>query len=299
MSKPSAPLNALRAFATAARHGNLKDAAGELFVTPSALSHQIRHLEEALGHKLFHRSPAGLNLTEAGETIFPEIDGAFQQIERALARLATERHEHLLTISMLSTFAMRWFIPRLADFQQQHPDIEVRISTSTTPVDFSREEVDCAIRVGDGKWPGLHAEYLFTETFTPVCSPTLLQSSQPLKTPEDLQHHTLLHARLRPDDWRIWLHAVDIDNLQPAHQQTFETRNFAIQAAVEALGVAIVNPSLVTDELRTGRLVAPFSQTMADKSAYYLVYPEQYRHIERIRAFEQWLLTQTKENEQE
>lgn len=299
MHKLPAPLNALRAFACAARHGNLKDAAGELFVTSSALSHQIRNLEESLGHKLFHRSPAGLTLTQAGETIFPEIDDAFRQIERALARLATEQHERLLTISMLSTFAMRWFIPRLADFQQQHPDIEVRISTSTTQVDFSREEIDCAIRVGDGNWPGLHAEYLFTETFTPVCSPALLQSAQPLKTPADLQHHTLLHARLRPDDWKIWLHAVGIDELQPAHQQTFETRNFAIQAAVEELGVAIVNPSLVSDELRTGRLVTPFSQTMADKSAYYLVYPEQYRHIDRIRAFEQWLLTQIEDREQE
>lgn len=299
MPKQTIPLNALRAFVHAARHSNLKDAAAELFVTPSALSHQIRHLEEILGHKLFHRSPAGLSLTEAGRTIFPEIDGAFQQMERALARLEAGPHEHLLTVSMLSTFAMRWFIPRLADFQQRHPDIEVRISTSVTPVDFSREEIDCAIRVGEGKWQGLHAVHLFTETFTPVCSPALLQSSQPLKTPADLQHHTLLHARLRPDDWRIWLHAVGIDDLQPAHQQTFETRNFAIQAAVEALGVAIVNPSLVADELRTGRLVTPFPQTLADKSAYYLVYPQQHRHLPRIRIFEQWLLTQIKSGERE
>ncbi|MCF7821145.1 MAG: transcriptional regulator GcvA [Mariprofundaceae bacterium] len=289
MSKPIPSLNALRAFVAAGRHGNLKDAAAELFVTPSALSHQIRNLEESLEVQLFNRTKAGLSLTQAGELIYSDMAAAFEQIEEAIARLNRKSQDELLNVSMLSTFAMRWFIPRLSDFQKQHPEIEVRISTSVSQVDFAREDIDCAIRSGRGNWPGLHAEYLFAEAFTPVCSPGLAKS---LKSPEALQNHTLLHARLRPDDWHVWLGTVGVGEMQPRQEQVFETRNFAIQAAVDGVGVAIVDPSLVAEEIRAGRLMVPFPQTLADESAYYLVYPEKYSGLQRIRTFQTWLLAQ-------
>ena len=269
MSKSTPSLNALRAFVAAGRCGNLKDAADELFVTPSALSHQIKNLEESLDVLLFKRTKAGLTLTHAGELIYADLANAFEQIHHTLAKLNDQEDKTVLNISMLSTFAMRWFIPRLATFQKTHPEIEVRISTSVNQVDFSRENMDCAIRSGRGSWPGLHAEYLFAETFTPVCSPSLAKS---LKKPDALKKHTLLHARLRPDDWHVWLGAVGATNIKPQHEQVFETRNFAIQAAADGMGVAIVDPSFVAKEIRDGKLVIPFPQTLADKSAYYLVF---------------------------
>jgi len=289
MSKAIPSLNALRAFVAAGRHGNLKDAAAELFVTASALSHQIRNLEEHLDAQLFNRTKAGLSLTQTGELIFSDLSDAFEQIGQTMSKLDRQSQEELLNVSMLSTFAMRWFIPRLSDFQKQHPEIEVRISTSVSQVDFAREDMDCAIRSGHGNWPGLHAEHLFAETFTPVCSPELAKS---LKSPEELQNHTLLHARLRPDDWHVWLGAVGAGKIRPRQEQMFETRNFAIQAAVDGVGIAIIDPSLVAEEIRAGRLVVPFPQTLADESAYYLVYPENQASLPRIQAFQKWLLEQ-------
>lgn len=291
MSRSIPSLNALRAFVSVAKHGNLKDAAAELFVTPSALSHQIKNMEETLKVQLFVRHKDGVSLTSAGNLIFGDLADAFNRIRQTLDKLERQQGGGFLNISMLSTFAMRWFIPRLSSFQQLHPEIEIRISTSVTQVDFKREDIDCAIRSGNGHWPGLHAEYLFSETFTPVCSPKLAAS---LKQPQDLKHFNLLHAQLRPDDWHVWLNAVEAGDITPRHEQTFESRNFAIQAAVDGLGIAIVDPSLVAEELKSGRLVLPFSQTLTDKSAFYFVYPEASRSQASIIALQNWLLDQVR-----
>ncbi len=288
MNKPLPSYNALRAFVAIGKHGNLKDAATELFVTPSALSHQIKNLEAMLDKALFTRSKSGLMLTHDGEVMHEELSHAFSLIQQSVQKLAQYPQHNILNISMLSTFAMRWFIPRLSSFQEQYPDIEVRISTSIHEVDFAREDMDCAIRSGHGDWQGLHAEYLFTETFTPVCNPKLVKQ---LQSPQDLAKLTLLHARMRPDDWQVWLKALDL-KLQPSHEQTFETRNFAIQAAVDGVGIAIVDPSLVAEDIKAGRLVTPFSQTMADKSAYYFVYPQAKNDDLNIQNLQLWLQQQ-------
>ena len=287
MNKPLPSYNALRAFVAIGKHGNLKDAAAELFVTPSALSHQIKNLEAMLDKVLFTRSKSGLSLTDDAHIMYEELSHAFSLIQQSVRKLTQQPQHNILNISMLSTFAMRWFIPRLSSFQKQHPDIEVRISTSIHEVDFAREDMDCAIRSGHGNWQGLHAEYLFTETFTPVCNPKLAKQ---LKSPQDLANFTLLHARLRPDDWQVWLKALNL-NLQPSHEQTFETRNFAIQAAIDGIGIAIVDPSLVAEDIKARRLVTPFPQTMADKNAYYLVYPKSNQQP-HIQSLQDWLLTQ-------
>lgn len=289
MSKLMPSLNALRAFVAVAKHGSLKDAATELFVTPSALSHQIKNMENLLDIQLFQRSKSGLILSPSGNLIYADLADAFKQINQAMAKLNHHNHGELLNVSMLSTFAMRWFIPRLSSFQQLHPNIEVRIATSVAQVDFEREDMDCAIRSGHGQWQGLHTEYLFSETFTPVCTPKLAQA---LQTPNDLLNHPLLHALLRPDDWHVWLAATGVTEQALQHGQTFETRNFAIQAAVDGVGIAMIDPSLVTEEVKAGRLVLPFSQTLTDKNAYYLVYPEAYKMLPRIQAFQVWLLAQ-------
>ncbi len=288
-------LNALRAFVAAGRHLSLRDAAAELHVTPSALSHQIRALEDNLGVALFVRTRQGLELSDAGRQILPGISASFDAIGDTLAQLRPATGSNVLNVSMLSTFAMRWFIPRLYRFQQQNPDIEVRISTSIELVDFRRADMDCAIRSGQGTWPGTYALRLFDERFTPVCSPALPENNGKLSTPADLSGHTLLHSRLRPDDWRVWLSAVGLPELKPAHEQQFETRNFAIAAAVRGLGVAIIDPLLVQEELGDGRLMQPFSQTLPASSAYYLVWPDWRKEPPKLAAFRAWLLSETKE----
>ena len=289
------PLNALRAFAAVGRHLNLAAAAAELHVTPSALSHQIRTLEERLGVALFVREARGLALSEAGRTILPGVTESFALLSQTLQLLRPEEDEHELHISMLSTFAMRWFIPRLSRFQQAHPETEVRIATSVSMVDFAREDFDCAIRFGDGHWEGLNADLLFPEQLVPVCSPNLPTEEKPLGTPADLKHHTLLHAQLRSDDWRLWLHAAGIDDADAEHGPVFETRNFAIQAAIDGLGVAVVDPHLVAEELKSGRLIQPFAELPISRGAYYLVYPDRTAKAERFKAFRAWLLSEAKE----
>ena len=289
------PLNALKAFAAAGKHLNLSAAAKELFVTPSALSHQIRGLEDLLDTKLFIRTRHGLKLTETGRLILPGISNAFDQILDSMALLKSGKERQTLTVSMLSTFAMRWLIPRLSRFQQLHTNIDVRISTSVELVSFDRDDVDCAIRFGAGHWPGLAATRLFTEQLTPVCSPQLASAKKPLNHPHNLEAFALLHARLRPDDWRIWLNSVGLNNFNTSHGQVYETRNFAIQAAVDGLGVAIVDPSLAASEIDSGRLIQPFKQTLTGENAYYLVYPETRSEDPFIIALQNWLLKESTE----
>ncbi|MDQ6958313.1 MAG: transcriptional regulator GcvA [Mariprofundaceae bacterium] len=292
----NASLNALRAFAVAGTHLNLRAAAAELFVTPSALSHQIRNLEEQLGIKLFIRGRQGLTLTAAGKTLHPQVSVAFNQLREAVHSIKPQHHSDTITVSMLSTFAMRWFIPRLYRFQQKNPDIKVHISTSIELIDFEQEDVDCAIRSGQGSWPGTHALRLLDEQFTPVCSPSLPTGDTPLNQPSDLARHTLLHSRLRPEDWQTWLNAEGLADIKPHRDQEFETRNFAIAAAIRGLGVAIIDPLLVQEELKDKRLIQPFAHTLPTTSAYYLVWPTTRGESEELAAFRTWLTKEAMRN---
>jgi len=287
-------LNALRAFAVAAKHLNLAAAASELFVTPSALSHQIRALEASLGMPLFERLPRGLKLTAAGEKLLPGVSAGFERIESALAQLRRPA-EGVLTVSMLSTFAMRWFIPRLTRFQQQHPGIDVRMATSSSPADFEREAIDCAIHFGHGDWPNLAADELFGEQLAPFCAPRLV-ADHPLEQPQELLKFRLLSARMRPDDWRLWLTSVGLGDLEPPAAIEFDTRNFAIAAACEGLGVVIVDPSLVAAEVGAGRLQQLFAQTSSRHGAYWFVCPIANRDAPAIAALRQWLLAEAAAN---
>lgn len=286
------PLNALRAFEAAARHLSFKEAAEELSVTQSAVSHQIRQLERLLGASLFRRTGRGIELSEDGRRLLPGLSEGFDRVARAVAQFEARRPSGILIVSMLSTFAMRWFIPRLHRFQAAHPDIEVRISAAVRLVDLEREGFDCAIRFGSGAWPGLRADRLFAERLIPVCHPGLATVERPLRTPADLKRHKLLHARLRPDDWRVWLHAAGIHEVDPSTGPVFETRNFVIQAALDGLGVAVVDPALVSEELAAGRLVQPFPTSLPRDGAYYLVCRDVTAETPRIASFRAWLLAE-------
>src|ERR1700742_3557375 len=196
-------LNGLRAFEAAARHLSFTNAATELNVTQTAISHQIRRLEEELGIRLFVRQNRALALTAEARDYLPGVRAAFNDLRLATDRLLRKDNEHVLTVSTLASFAAKWLLPRLSSFQEEHPGIDVRITTSTALVDFKSGDVDAAIRYGRGHWPGLRTDWLLRDELFPVCSPALLEGSKGLKCPQDLVHHTLLHSSGGyDDDWR-------------------------------------------------------------------------------------------------
>ncbi|MGH6904283.1 MAG: transcriptional regulator GcvA [Geminicoccaceae bacterium] len=291
MTRRLPPLSALRAFEAAARHLSFTRAAGELHVTQTAISHQIRGLEEHLGVRLFRRLPRGLLLTEEGQAYLPAVRDAFDQIDAATAELIAARAGGPLTASMLPSFAARWLVPRLGRFRSAHPEIDLRISASVHLVDFAREDVDIAIRMGRGHYPGLRVDRLFGEALIPVCSPALLDGSRPLRRPEDLRHHVLLHD----DDytgWRLWLELAGVAGVDPRRGLTFSDSGMVVQAATEGQGVALARVALAAWDLAAGRLIRPFEVSIARDLAYYLVCPEASAERPRIAAVRAWLLAE-------
>ena len=296
------PLNALKAFEAAGRHLNFTAAAEELSVTLSAISHQIRQLEELLGVPLFHRTRKGLVLSTEGQLILPDVQEGFDHLASALSKLEARRGEGILTVSMLSTFAMRWFIPRLPRFQEQYPDIEVRITTSIKPADLEREGIDCAIRHGDGHWPGVSATRLFSESLVPVAHPKFAKGREAIRKPADLKGHKLLHSQNRREDWRVWLNAAGIRDKQidPNSGPVFETRSYAIQAAVQGMGIAVMDPELAAEEIAAGRLVKLFDGTALPlTNAYWFVCLEHMADAPRIKAMRDWLVSDVAKKEGE
>jgi len=285
-------MSALRAFEMTARHQSVQRAAEALRVTPSAVSHRLRALEAALGVTLLRHVNRRLVLTEAGQILLPGLSDGFQRIEAALTALDAQSQTGVLTVSMLSTFAVRWFIPRLPRFQKAHAEVEVHVSTGMRYVDLLREGIDAAIRYGDGRWPGLRCERLMGETMLPVCSPALLRTGPPLARPADLARQTLLLSEARPDDWRYWLADAGVPDLRGAHSMVFETTAFALEAALTGAGVAIVAHELVAEALAQGRLVAPFDQFYRRPGAYFLVCAEARANEPKIAALRSWLLTE-------
>lgn len=283
------PLNALRTFEAAARHLSFTKAAEELFVTQAAVSHQIKALEEHLGVKLFRRRNRTLVLTEEGQALLPSVRDGFALLALGVRRLRERAGRGTLTISVMPSFGAHWLVGRLGRFQAAHPEIDVRVTTTPRLVDFAREDVDVAIRYGRGDWPGLRCERLLTEEIFPVCSPRLMEGPHPLRRPEDLAHHTLLHVLHYPDDWRLWLRAAGVSTVDPERGPRFEIFSLALQAAIQGVGVAVARGALAAEDLRAGRLVAPFDLELPSECAYHFVVPEATADQPKIRAFRDWL----------
>jgi LysR family glycine cleavage system transcriptional activator len=284
-------LNGLRAFESAARHLSFTRAAAELNVTQTAISHQIRRLEEQLGVPLFVRQNRALRLTQEAEAYLPSVRTAFDDLRRATARLRRPEREGLLTVSTTASLAAKWLVTRVAAFQDANPGIEVRITTSAHLVDFQREEVDMAVRYGLGHWPGLRARWLMAEDIFPVCSPALLQGDNPLRQPEDLAHHTLLHATISREDWQLWLTAAGLPvSLATRRGLSFDQSFMAIQAAVEGLGVALGRTRFVEADIAAGRLVVPFDVVLPADAGFYIVAPEATADAPKIALFRDWLI---------
>ncbi len=284
------PLDSLKVFEAAARAGSFQAAADELAITPSAVSHRIRALEEYLGVALFDRVGRHVVLTGAGARYAGEVGDAIAMIRNATRRLAAGKGKRTLNLSLAPAFAMRWLLPRLVRFQRRHPDIEVRFVSNTALVDFRRDDIDLAVRYGRGDWPGVCAEWLMALDALPVCAPSLIDSDPPLRRPADLAGHTLLHCETRPDDWRMWFVAAGVSDIDPVAGPHYQSMPVALEAAAQGLGVAIADRQVIGDDLASGRLVAPFDIFMPTVGAYYLVYPEDPGIDANGSAFREWLL---------
>ncbi|MCH7943436.1 MAG: transcriptional regulator GcvA [Proteobacteria bacterium] len=299
MSRRLPPLNALRAFEAAARHLSVSKAARELNVTPAAVSHQVKALEEFLGIALFRRLNRALMLTDAGQTILPGLRDGFDHLAQAVGKLADQRDGNTLTVSTSPSFAAKWLVPRLDRFRAAHPHIELRIDATDRLVDLTRGEADVAIRYGTGNYPGMRAERLFTDESFPVCSPGLCKGPPPLLTPADLDRHALLHvdwnvqSQTAPS-WRMWLLAAGADHRDAGRGSRFNQESMALQAAIEGHGVALASRVLAADDLAAGRLVRPFDLVLPTDFTYYLVTPETATDQPKIKAYFDWMIAETK-----
>jgi len=287
------PMNAVRAFEAVGRHLSITLAAEELHVTPGAISRQVQALEEFLGTPLLKRGHRQVTLTRHGADFHRAAAKAVDLLRAAASRMKKAGRKQL-KIRAYTTFAMRWLIPRLSGFHAAHPDVEVLLTASLEPVDFRRDDLDGAIRLGDGKWPGVVVHRLVPNLLVPVASPALLKKGPPLRKPADLARHTLLHSIARPDDWAYWLEAAGVaDRLDPHSGMTYESSAFAYAAAAEGHGVAIAQLFLVEDDLAAGRLKRPFTRTLdMGEFTYYLLVPAHRPESAQMKLFRQWLLAQ-------
>ena len=317
MSERLPPLNALKVFESAARHLSLKQAAQELNVTPAAVSHQVKLLEEHLGIQLFRRLNRGLELTPAARAALPQLSAGFDTLAQAVAVMRPQPDTGQLTISAAPSFATRWLVPRLHRFFSAHPEVDVRVSARLRRVkqgekdrDVERatlenwlQESDVAILYGHGGYDGYRADKLFAPTIAPICSPRLINGDQPLTTPQDLVHHTLVH-----DDtgilydgvgfWEEWLKAAGVSGIDVDRGPHFSHAVLAIEAAADSLGVVVTIPLLAANELAVGRLVMPFKLQVPAKSAYYAVSNDAAGARPAVAAFREWLLEEAAQSAQ-
>ena len=286
------PLNAVRYFEAAARHLSFTKAADELNVTHGAISHQVKALEEWLGVPLFRRLNRALALTEAGQAYRVPVREALERLADGTRAVRARSGSGALTVSTLPSFAAKWLVPRLGGFRAAWPDIDVRISASEKLVDFTRDDVDCAIRHGRGPtWPGCESDLLIAEDFGPVCSPKLLAGPIPLNEPADLAQHTLLQDYdWRVDLWERWLDLAGVAGLVGRRALSFNSSNLMIQAAIDGLGVALSQSVLCGDDLAAGRLVRPFRLSVASDAGYHIVVPKTAAALPKVVAFRSWLI---------
>lgn len=291
---------ALRTFEAAARHLNFTRAADELGLTPAAVSHQIKEIEDQLDLVLFTRTSRTIRLTEAGNLLLEASIDALDLLGRAVARARKmTRGTALLKVTLDAQFATKWLMRRVDDFRRQKPGIELRFDITYDVRDFERDDIDAGIRFGAGKYPGLSAHRLFENIIIPVCSPALLASGPPLKEPRDLFHHTLAHIDWSRQgvtwpNWSMWMHAAGVDDFDDSRTLVFGSSTDATQAALDGNAVALADFAMVANDLSQGRLIRPFELgiKVAPEFAYFLVYPQAAKDDPRIVAFREWLLNE-------
>jgi len=278
-------LNSLRAFESAARLGSFTAAAAELNVTQAAVSRSVKVLEAQFECSLFERRANALALTDKGRMLLPELTTALDLMASAARRVAKAPARPVLTVGMGPTFAIRWLIPRLSRFQALHPDIEVHTATGGAAAPL-RDEWTCSITLGRDDTAGVSSLPLFSPRYSPVCSPRLARR---LRVPADLYRSTLLDVRHAPGDWSLWLAQAKLDEGKIAKRLVFDYYVFAIQAALDGVGVAIGLHPYIVDDLAAGRLVAPFKLSVLKRQGWYLTYRDEVKQIPAFVAFMDWV----------
>lgn len=300
MSRQLPGTRALRTLAAAGRHLNFTRAADELGLTPAAVSHQIKEIEDQLGVALFARTSRSIRLTEAGAVMLEAATDALDTLHRAAGRISRlSRDDSSLRVTMEPTFASKWLIPRLTAFRRLHPDIELRIDISDSLRDFGHDDIDVGIRWGKGVYPGLRCDKLFENMVIPVCSPALMSGSYPLREPLDLLQHTLCQVNWTLDgvtwpNWRMWMEAAGIEDFDDSRCIAFDDTAFAIHAAITGTAVALAEREMVASDLASGRLVQPFELGLAAPFAYFLVHPASGDANPRLAMFRDWMIAEVK-----
>src|SRR6202045_4276575 len=285
------PLNALKAFEAAARHESFTRAAEELCVTQGAVSHQVKALEAELGVKLFNRERQRLIITEAGRDYLNVIRDALDRIAAGTERLVQRQNAGVLTVSTSPDFAAKWLVHRLGHFSEAHSEIDLRVSATLHHVDFAREEVDLAVRHGDGNWPGLDTVRLSAEQLFAVCSPKLLSGRRRLDKLADIPKFPLIHLDSRAD-WANWLQGVGIDDAEATHGPVLNRASMVIDAAIDGQGVALARTTLAAWDLINGRLVRPFPESLPLSKTYWILCPKATSNLPKIVTFRNWLLAE-------
>jgi LysR family transcriptional regulator, glycine cleavage system transcriptional activator len=297
-------LRSLRAFDAAARQLSFSRAAEVMHVTPAAISHQIKELEEQTGVELFTRTSRSMKLTKAGEVLFEASTETLDILSRALLRMRRTSSHNQLKVSSPPSLAAKWLVPKLDRFLASVPGADVRVDVSAATIDFARDDFDVAIRFGPGKYPGLRTDLLFRDRVFPVCSPRLITGEKPLKHPRDLLKHTLIHldweAQGSPwPNWRMWMMAAGIKDFDDRAGLHFGQTSYAVQAAIDGHGVALGDSNLVADDLASGRLIKPFELSLKAPAdfAYYVISPMETSEQPMIKAFRDWCMTEARATE--
>jgi LysR family glycine cleavage system transcriptional activator len=297
MARPIPGTGSLRVFEAAGRHLNFTRAAEELHVTPAAVSHQIKEFEDQLDIRLLERTSRSMRLTSAGEILHAAVTEALAGLSRAVGQMQRQRDSTALKVTASTSIAARWLVPRLDDFMKEMPGVDVRLDVSDRVREFGRDEIDVAIRFGNGNYPGHRADRLFDNTIFPVCSPALLRTKKPLLHPRDLLQHRLIHVDWSAPgvmwpNWRMWMLAAGVTDYQETAGLRLDNSGLALQAAIDGQGVALGDSSLVSDDLAAGRLVQPFAVTIKGppQFAYYVISPIATQNDPLVRSFRDWIL---------
>ncbi|MBS0612496.1 MAG: transcriptional regulator GcvA [Proteobacteria bacterium] len=300
MARRLPPLNALVVFEAAARHLSFTRAAESLHVTQAAVSHQIKALEEWLGVALFHRigRGQGLSLTDSGRAYLPRISAGFDIIRSATNSVMGSRRSRVISVGTLDSFGLLWLLPRLGRFLRAHPGIDVRIMSADLDADaLAKGVVSIDIRYGEGDWPDLEVTRLLSETLFPVCSPGIISAEKPLRTPSDLRFHTLLHD-VMVTDWRAWLAAAGVDDIDTERGPGFNHSHLVTAAAINGDGVALGRSALVADALAKGQLIKPFDLALPSKFSYHAVCSSGSIGDPVVAAFRDWLVEEGRTSQQ-
>jgi LysR family glycine cleavage system transcriptional activator len=282
-------------FEASARNLSFSGASEELFVTPSAVSHQVKTLENFLGVELFHRSNRKVTLTPQGEQYLASVKHAFDEIEMATQRLSVTQGASVVQISVAPNFLIRWLMPRMSRFRALFPDVELQINASMGLLDFNRTSTDMAVYYGNGEWDDIEVEFLRKVMLVPVCGPGLLQTGPPLEKPSDLANHTLIYVSKRTWEWDNWLKKAGVEFITPKGSMQLSSSQLTTAAAQENLGVALTDQTLISREIESGKLVVPFDIPLDTKKAFYLVYRKHRPLTKGMEAFRNWLMDELQE----